>query len=73
VFCALSQTQKLVVMDRSFLNHTNNLLKHFRECKAAREGDKIGDMSDKVASAGVAVVLSALHLCRHVSTYVIAH
>jgi len=61
--------QRVVLMDRRFLNHTTNLLHQFQHCRAQRQGDKVEELGSRVATAGLAVVLNALHLCKHVTTY----
>lgn len=56
-------------MDRRFLNHTTHLLHQFHHCRKQRLGERAGELGDRTATAGLAVVMNALRLCKHVSAY----
>ena len=67
------QGVKLTLLNKQFILFANSVLRAYRMCKAVDRAN-VGENEDwqkefGSPSSGFAVVMGALHLCRHVSVY----
>eukprot|EP00873_Tetraselmis_striata_P001129 jgi/Tetstr1/421393/TSEL_001161.t1 len=62
------RTNKLALMDHRFLDFSNEILMQFKRCTEIRSGEHMTGKNHS-ATSGMTVVLGALHMCKHVTTY----